>query len=199
MDTDLIWQRIDEQRLELAALIETLTPEQLATPSLCVAWTVRDVAVHLTHSHTSPARAMIAACRYGFRFNTMIRELALRDDTTADQAASKLRAMVGSRRHPIGTTPMAPLLDSLLHGQDIAVPLGLDRPMPTDAATACADYLWSTGFPFHARRRNEGRRYVATDCDFAAGTGEVVEAPIRDIVMLFGGRTNAAGALAPST
>ena len=35
MDTDLIWQRIDEQRLELAALIETLTPEQLATPSLC--------------------------------------------------------------------------------------------------------------------------------------------------------------------
>ena len=41
MDTDQIWQHIDTQRLELAALIETLTPEQLATPSLCDRWTVR--------------------------------------------------------------------------------------------------------------------------------------------------------------
>ncbi|AFR49950.1 maleylpyruvate isomerase family mycothiol-dependent enzyme [Gordonia sp. KTR9] len=198
MDTDLIWQHIDEQRLELAALIETLTPEQLATPSLCDAWTVRDVAVHLTHSHTSPIRAMLAACRYGFRFDTMIRELALRDHTSADEAADTLRAMVGSRRHPIGTTPMAPLLDSLLHGQDITVPLAIDRTMPPDAATACAAYLWSTGFPFHARRRNAGRRFVATDSGFAVGEGEVVEAPIRDIVMLFGGRSGAAGVLAPS-
>lgn len=199
MDTGLIWQHIDEERLGLAALIESLTPGQLATPSLCDAWTVRDVAVHLTHSHTSPARAVVAACRYGFRFNTMIRELAVRDRTSAADAAIKLRAMVGSRRHPIGTTPMAPLLDSLLHGQDITVPLTIDRAMPPDAATACADYLWSTGFPFHARRRHGGRRFVATDSDFAVGTGDVVEAPIRDIVMLFGGRTSAAGALAPST
>lgn len=188
MDTDLIWQRIDEQRLELAALIETLTPEQLATPSLCDAWTVRDVAVHLTHSHTSPARAMIAACRYGFRFNTMIRELALRDDTTAREAASKLRAMVGSRRHPIGTTPMAPLLDSLLHGQDIASrsdSTGRCRPTPRRRApTTCGrrvsrsthvaetrdDATWPpTATSRPGRARSSKRRSATSSCCSADG------------------------------
>lgn len=198
METDLIWQHIDRQRLELAALIEGFTPSQLATPSLCDGWTVRDVAVHLTHSHTSAPRAILAACRYGFRFNTMIRELALRDRSSAADAATALRGMVGSRRHPIGTTPMAPLLDSLVHGQDMTVPLAIERPMPVDAACASAEYLWETGFPFHARRHHQGRRYVATDTDFAVGSGPVVEAPVRDILMLFGGRTGAAGVLAPS-
>ena len=35
------------ERLELADLLDTLTPEQWAAPSLCAGWSVRDVCSHL--------------------------------------------------------------------------------------------------------------------------------------------------------
>ena len=197
MDSDTIWQHIDEQRLELAALIDSLTSDQLSSPSLCTGWTVRDVAVHLTQSHAPPSRVLLEALRSGFRFNTMIHQFAIRDRTSAAEAAEKLRRMVGSRRRPLGTNERTPLLDTLLHGQDIAVPLGIDRPVPPDAAAAAAECLWDVSFPFHARRRHPGIRFVATDVEFAAGSGRVAEAPIRDIIMLLSGRTTAAGILAP--
>ncbi|WP_168701037.1 maleylpyruvate isomerase family mycothiol-dependent enzyme [Gordonia paraffinivorans] len=193
MDSDTLWRHIDHERLSLADLIESLTPEQLATPSPCEGWTVRDVAVHLTQSHAGAREVLSAAARHGFRFNTMIREMAIRDRTPADEVADKLRRMVGSRRHPFGTNERAPLIDSLLHGQDIAVPLGIDRPMPVDAAAAATREIWDVAFPFFACRHNRGLRFVATDVDFDAGTGRVVEAPIRDILMHVSGRTPVRG------
>ncbi|SDU21904.1 maleylpyruvate isomerase family mycothiol-dependent enzyme [Gordonia westfalica] len=191
MDSDTLWNHVDEQRIDLAALIESLSDEHLATPSLCAGWTVRDVAVHLTQSHADARQVFPEAIRYGFRFNTMIREMAIRDRTTPPEAAEKLRAMVGSRRHPFGTNERAPLIDSLLHGQDITVPLGIDRPMPVDAAATAAQEIWDMTFPFFARRHNRGLRFVATDVDFAVGSGRVVEAPIRELLMCFGGRVPA--------
>ncbi|MEO9328826.1 maleylpyruvate isomerase family mycothiol-dependent enzyme [Gordonia aurantiaca] len=189
MDTDTLWRHIDRERIDLADLIESLTFEQLATPSSCAGWTIRDVAVHLTQSHANARDVLAAAVRYGFRFNTMIREMAIRDQTPPDEAADKLRRMVGSRRHPFGTNERAPLIDALLHGQDIAVPLAIDRPMPVDAAATAAREIWDVAFPFFARRRNRGLRFVATDVDFEVGADRVVEAPIRDILMHLSGRT----------
>ena len=42
-----IWATIAAERRATADLLEPLTAEQWATPSLCGAWTVKDVAVHL--------------------------------------------------------------------------------------------------------------------------------------------------------
>ncbi|HQD23371.1 MAG TPA: maleylpyruvate isomerase N-terminal domain-containing protein, partial [Arachnia sp.] len=39
---------IADERRALADLLDALTPEQLATPSLCGAWTVQQVFGHLT-------------------------------------------------------------------------------------------------------------------------------------------------------
>ena len=56
--------------------------------------------------------------------------------------------MAGSRRHAPGITDMEPLLDVLVHGQDIAVPIGRPRTMPLDAAAAAATRVWTlTGGP----------------------------------------------------
>ena len=52
MDTDEVWRTIDQQRLELADLMETFTADEWDTPSLCVGWRVRDVAAHLTLAQT---------------------------------------------------------------------------------------------------------------------------------------------------
>ena len=83
-----------------------------------------------------------------------------------------------------------PLIEVLVHGQDIAVPLGIDLPMPPDAAVEAAKRLAGMNFPLKARQRLDGTRLVAADADFAAGKGSGVTAPIRDIVMVLAGRAD---------
>lgn len=188
MESDEIWRYIDEQRADLADLLATLTPEQWSTPSLCPGWTVREVAVHLTQSTTPHARFLREAFRYGFRFNAMIAGLARRDTRTPDQIVAALCAMVGGRKHPPGTRPEDPLTDVLVHGQDIAVPLGIPRTMPVPAAVVAAARLWTMGFPFNARKRFPETQFRAIDADFTVGRGELVQGPIQDIAMALSGR-----------
>ncbi|HNM10229.1 MAG TPA: maleylpyruvate isomerase family mycothiol-dependent enzyme [Mycobacterium sp.] len=188
MNTNEIWRYIDDQRAGLADLLESLTPEQWVAPSLCEGWRVRDVAAHLTHSQMGPARVVVEALKSGFRFDPMINRLALEDNRSQAEIVAALRAMVGSRKHIVGTKPLDPLTDVLVHGQDITVPLGIDRPMPPAAAAAAAERLWHMTFPTQPAKRLKGIRLVATDADFTEGHGHLLTAPIRDILMVLGGR-----------
>ena len=81
-------------------------------------------------------------------------------------------------------TPMEPLLDVLVHGQDIVLPLGRTRPMPTAAAAAAAQRAWDLRFPFRARKRLAGLRLTATDTDWAVGSGVPVDGPIAALLLL---------------
>lgn len=188
MDADRIWEVTDAQRADLADLLAGLTDQQWSSPSLCDGWRVRDVAAHLTHSHMALPRIIVEAVRSGFRFDPMIRRLALEDTRTQPQIVAALRAMAGSRKKVPGTSDRDPLMDILVHGQDIAVPLGIERPMPVEAAVEVAHHLWRMRFPMKPAARLTGVRLVATDADFAVGRGREVSAPIRDIVMILAGR-----------
>ena len=188
MDSDTVWRHIDEQRADLANLLDGIEPERWSTPSLCEGWTVREVAAHITHSQLPMARMLFEVLRSGFRFNAMIHRAAVQDKQSPAELTAALRAMRGSRKRPPGTSELDPLLDVLIHTQDIAVPLGIDRPMPADAAAAAAQRVWGMGFPFRAQRRIRGVELAATDADFRVGHGHRVEAPIRDILMLLAGR-----------
>lgn len=190
MDSDAIWRTIDQQRNALADLLDTLTPEQWSTKSLCDGWTVRDVAVHITQSQLGRKDLALAALKSGFRFDAMVRRSALTDPATPQAITARLRAMAGSWRRPPMTTEVDPLMDILIHTQDICAPLGINRPMPTAAAVVVAERLWHMKFPFNPRRDLPGYRFVATDAGFAVGPqwGTVREEPIRDIVMTFARR-----------
>ena len=118
----------------------------------------------------------------------MIKRLALEDNRSQAEIIASLRAMVGSRRRIVGSSEIDPLTDVLVHTQDIVVPLGIDRPMPSTAAAATAKHLWDSRFPINPQRRLKGIRLTATDADFAAGDGYEVQAPIRDILMVLTGR-----------
>ena len=188
MNTDEIWRRVDEQRIGLAGLLEGLTAEQWTAPSLCDGWQVRDVAAHLTHSHMHPVRAIVEAARSGFRFDSMIQRLGREDPRSQAEIAIALRGMAGSRKRVPGTSVQQPLIELLVHGQDIAVPLGIDWPMPLDAAREAAQKLSGMTFPLNGQRRLAGIRLVATDAEFAAGEGREVQVLIGDIVMVLAGR-----------
>jgi uncharacterized protein (TIGR03083 family) len=194
MDEDAVWAVIDDQRLDLADLLDDLTDAERETPSLCTGWRVQDVAAHLALSHVGPARAAAELLRARGSFPRMIHDSAVRHAVVPPaQVAAEIRAMAGSRRTAPGISHLEPLLDVLVHGQDIAVPLGRARPMPVEAAATAATRVWTMPWPmsaiFSARRRLRGLRLVATDVHWTAGEGPAVEAPIAALLLLLTGRT----------
>jgi uncharacterized protein (TIGR03083 family) len=195
-DTDAVWAAIDSQRLDLADLLDDLGPAEWEQPSLCEGWRVRDVAAHLALAQTRPARAVLDLIRAGGRLQRMIHDTAVRHAALGSaQLSAQIRGMAGSRRTAPGVTPLEPLLDVLVHGQDIAVPLGRPRSMPAAAATIAATRVWDMPWPmsttFSPRRRLTGLRLAATDAGWAVGEGDLVEGPIQALVMVLTGRTAA--------
>ena len=189
MDSDDVWRTIDQQRLELAELMDGLTDEAWEARSLCSAWRVREVAAHLTLAQTGLAPALGNLVRARGSFDRMIRDTALRQARLPlSEYPRRLRAMAGSRRRAPMVSELEPLIDVLVHGQDITVPLGLAREVPGEAAAAAATRAWTMGFPFNARKRLGAVRLTATDHPWAVGEGAVVEAPIRSHLMLVTGR-----------
>nr|BFE80643.1 hypothetical protein GCM10020093_032440 [Planobispora longispora] len=79
-----------------------------------------------------------------------------------------------------------------MHGQDITIPLGRDRPMPPRAAAAAATRAWErTGWPFWAQRKMSGFELVAADYPWSMGQGRRVEGSIGTILLVLTGRTAA--------
>lgn len=190
------WLVIDAVRAEVADLIDDLTPEQRLGPSLCDAWTVRDVGAHLSMAAlASTSFAVKNAVRQGFRFNAIIRESTLTwsRDLSDAQVSDNLRSLVGIRRLAPTTMWRDPLLDALVHAQDIARPLGATVTAHPEAGATAADWAWERtfGFPFFAARRLRGLRLVATDVDWARGSGEEVRGPVTSLLLLSTGRRTA--------
>jgi uncharacterized protein (TIGR03083 family) len=188
MDSSRVWHHIDSERTALADLLESLPEPAWEQPSLCEGWTVRDVAAHLTFSHARVRDVVWPALRTGFRYNAMIRYAALRSPLTHDQIVASLRDFVGSRRKAPFVTELEPLLDVLVHTQDICVPLGIEHPMPVDAALAAADRVLSLRGPMRLWELPRGVRLVATDAEWTFGEGAVREAPMRSHLLTLTGR-----------
>jgi len=189
MDRDQVWQVIDRERLSLADLFDDLSPQEWETPSLCAGWRVRDVAAHLTLSQMGLIPVVAAAVRARGNFNRMVHDTAVRQARLpTTEYAPRLRAMAGSRKKAPGVSHLEPLIDVLVHGQDIAIPLGRTRPVPAGAAMAAADRVWPDLFPWRAERKLRGFRFAATDCPWSAGDGKLVEGPIGAILLLLTGR-----------
>lgn len=190
---DESWRVIDAVRAEVADLLDDLTAAQRRMPSLCDAWTVRDVGAHLSMAALASNSFVIkSAARQGFRFNPVIREgtLAWSRDLSDAQVSGNLRSLVGSRKLAPTTMWRDPLIDALVHAQDIARPLGATVTAHPEAAVTAADWAWDRtfGFPFFASRRLRGLRLVATDADWARGSGDEVRGPVTSLLLLSTGR-----------
>lgn len=190
MDRDESWRVIDQQRSVLADLLETLGPGALATPSLCEGWTVRDVGAHLSMAATTSTGEVLrwmVRCRGSF--DRVIHESAVeRARRPTDQIVADLRGIVGSRRLAPGTFWRDPLLDIVVHGQDIARPLGLTVDPPAEAARTAAEWAWQRRFPFFPSRRLRGVCLVADDIEWTRGSGAELRGPVVSLLLLSTGR-----------
>lgn len=187
-----LFAEIADERLRLADLLATLTTEQMRTPSLCEAWTVRDVGAHLLMPLITPGSKFgLAFIRHRFNFDraseALTASVARRSDA---ELVAGLRENAASRFTPPGMGPQAPLTDVVIHGQDIRRPLGLKREFPSRRLTVVLEFLTGPDARrgFVPASRIAGLRFIATDVDWSTGTGPEVIGSGEAVMMAVAGR-----------
>lgn len=193
MNDDEIFRVVAAERRDLADVLEGLTPNQWSTPSLCGAWTVREVAGHLLMPMVVPLpKFALGMLTCGFNFDKANTKLSkeVAEQPTAEIVAG-LRTNAEHRFTPPGSGPIAPLTDVLIHGQDIRRPLGLQRVFPTDPIVLVLDGLAGGSRAIVPRQRVDGLRFTATDIDWSAGPddGASVSGTAEAILLSIAGRT----------
>lgn len=187
---------IRSERLALLDLLETLTPAQWATPSLCTGWTVQDVAAHVAWAPVlRPPAAVTGIAKAGFRLNAFSADIARRWATRGPEAIlTQLRANAAHDVKPVGVPRVAALSDAVIHAVDIRRPLGIPRAIPAAAFAPIADWHAGLRWPLtvsvggSVRRRIAGLRLVATDVGWSYGHGDEVGGSAEVLLLVLAGR-----------
>ena len=199
MTDERTWEHIRSQRLALADLLDGLDAAQWETRSLCSAWRVQDVVAHLVVTPacqpTVPGLAA-ALVRARGRLWDAGRDVAVAYAQRGPRSLrTQLRDLAASRSKPVFVHSGNILLDVLVHAQDVAVPLGVEHPVPVELAGPALDQVWAMGWPFHARRRLAGVTLVDTGSGWRAGEGPEARADSATLLLLTTGRSSAASRL----
>lgn len=191
MERDRIWDHTIAARQSLAATLATLTPEEWDHPSLCGEWRVRDVAAHVIMGPQLTWRRSAVVLPHVWRgYNGMNAHLGrVFGSRPVAEILAQYDRYAGLRRGPAMVSDVEPLIDALVHTQDIVRPLGRTATMPPEAAAVTAARARSLAWLLGGRARASRRlRMVATDSDWSAGSGPTVEGPTAELLMLATGR-----------
>lgn len=184
------------ERADLLALLETLTPEQWESPSLCAGWSVRRVVAHvISYDELGWFGVFKRAARGGFRPDR-INELGVAE--YAGLGMEELLGLLRANLRPTGPITVLggqiPLVDGMIHHQDIRRPLGVPRQVPADRLRVVLDLALKAP-PIGAKKRAEGLTARATDLDWTRGEGPEVTGPGEALLLALAGRKEALGEL----
>lgn len=177
--------------------MEDLSPEECETRTRSGDWRVRDVAAHLTlAARFSTGQVVREMLRARGNWNRMIHDSAVREaELPTAEIVTHLRSFIGSYCLAPLTRPREPLLDLLVHGQDVALAVGRLREMPLAAARDSADRVWTMRIPPRPWPLPRAR-LVAADIEWTRGSGQEVRGLIVALLLLLTGRPEAARAYA---
>lgn len=184
-----IWSLIHAERGALAADLADLTEPRWATQSLCDLFTVREVLAHMTAGASlGPLRWMagVLRCRFDFDRQVAMRLAEQLGATPADTLTRFRRVTTSTTKPPVPVVAM--LGETIVHGQDIRRPLGIEHDHPVATLTAVAHYYQGSDMPVLTKKRARGLRLTATDGPFAAGAGPEVSGTTLALVMAMAGR-----------
>ena len=187
---DLIPGLVGAEYLALADVLETLTPAEWDTASLCEGWRIREVVAHMTMPARYSEEEFMRELRdCGFDFTRLSNQVAARDAglPTADLVA-QLRSEVMRGWTPPGGGYAGALNHVVVHGLDVTVPLGRPAVTSAPALRAVLDGLTAGGVHEHFGVDVGGRRLVATDLDWSYGAGQAVRGSGQDLVLMLTGR-----------
>lgn len=187
--TEEFWTLIHTERTRVADMLDGLTVQQWQADSLCTAWTVEQVAAHLCAAANTGTLAWIRSI-VGAGFNAdrhNARRLTQYRGNTPEQTAQRFRSLVASTVAP--TKDYAAWLgEVIVHGQDIAEPLGIDLTPDPAAVHEVAVFFAAKDFAVNSRRLVTGLRLTANDAEFTAGDGPLVQGSLLHLVMAIAGR-----------
>ena len=193
VDQDAIFAEISDERRSLARTLDSLTPEQWDAPSLCDAWTVRDVAAHLVVPLIVPIwkfGLVMVRTRGDFDRANQLMTTRVRLEHGSELPAL-LAAHADKKFTPPGHGPLAPLSDVIVHGLDTCAPLGIEHHVPDHRMTTMLDFLVpETGAaPFKGPELR--LHWRATDVDWNRGEGPVIEGTAGTLALVLTGRSSA--------
>ena len=183
------WIDVQQEREALLGLLETLTPLQWDSPSLCSEWRVRDVVGHMiSETKLTIPKVVAGVFTSGFRINRFIANDARRRGSGAVAVlVEDFRSAVPARTHLRGLSSLSMLDDIVIHSLDIRRPLKLERTVPERRMVLVAADLWASRF-FPGHKLFAGLRVEATDADWSAGDGPMVRGPVEELVLAMSGR-----------
>jgi len=185
------------ERLALADLLEDLTEDEWATPSLCRGWTVRDVATHVVSYDgadlaTVAKRAVRGAGSFA-RINAAT--LAAVEPMRPSDLVARMREHARPQGFMAARGGAVALVDTLIHHQDVRRPL--ERPRVVDPEVlAFALPFAVTAPPLHGFWHVRGTRVVVPDLDWATGRGPEARGSGEAALMVLAGRPGVARELA---
>ena len=174
----------------LADFFDRLTDDQLTTPSLCSAWTVREVLGHLVMPFTGSLAGF--AVQLMRSRGSLDRASAVTARDLARRPVHELTALLRDNAEVVikapGVGPMGQLADGCVHLRDCARPLGLPDDVDLDDWRMLLDWLPPRVPGLVPRRRLAGLRLVATDQEWSWGEGPEVRGPSEAVAMAVVGR-----------
>lgn len=180
MQADAAWETVATERRAFADLLDTLSPAQWEAPSLCGAWTVREVATHMMVGQTGTFAGFLSAMvKARGRFDVANQVLVdRRSSRPTSQIADDFRSHAEHRFAPPTMDWHAPLADLLVHRLDVIVPLGLPSDRPLDAWPEVLGFIVSRKAQMGFTAAGQpALSYRATDVDWTHGAGPEVSGP----------------------
>ena len=190
MDDAYLHPAVAAEFLALADLLDGASDAQWDTPSLCEGWRVREVIAHLTMAaRYSEDEFMIELRNCDFDFGRLSNRIASRDaELPANDLVASLRADVMHRWVPPGGGYHGALNHVVIHGLDMTVPLGMQRPLVEGTIRVVLDDLTEGGGHAHFGIDLDGRSLESTDLDWSYGSGPALRGAARDLALVICGR-----------
>ena len=192
MATEADWELVGRYRVAFADLADSLDVEQLAASTLCGGWTPHMIAGHLvTFLEVPVPKFMAALARSRFDYDTaadaMARSLAERP---IGELTAILRERATHKNRVSVIPPVMPMLDAIIHAQDVRRPLGLDGGPDPDHVAIGLRFLTTHRFAPQVVGKGvfDGLEMSATDTDWSWGDGAEVSGTAEALVMAMTGR-----------
>lgn len=196
-DEAAIKRQVSAHRRELAALLAGLSEDQWDTQSLCDGWRVREVVAHLTMPfRLSLPGFVLEMVKARGNMNRMADRYARRGAAalSSRDLVATLENNVDHPWRPPGGGYAGALSHDVIHGLDLAVPLGLDASLPAERLQYVLPRSDDRGVRYFGVDL-AGVELRANDLDWSFGSGAPLTGRAQDLLLVVCGRQLPAGRL----
>jgi uncharacterized protein (TIGR03083 family) len=185
------WVMIKADRESLAEYLGSLSDDEWAMPSLCSDGTVKEVAAHMLVPPTySKGKIFLTFLGSGFNLDKMSAKfIEQMSGLSGEEIAAKTAESAGSQSLPPGLKLLGELGEVVVHSADISEAVGRPIDIPMEHYVAALDYMKDVkAAALGCQQRIAGLKLSATDTEWTAGVGPLVEGKAIHLLSAMTGR-----------